>query len=61
MNSLKTFTVGAGGAAVIGVTDIQAHSVAVSAVSYRMLLRMGDSESSLRCQVTDFKAMLRGD
>jgi hypothetical protein len=44
MNSLKTFTVGAGGAAVIEVTDIQVHSVAVSAVSNWMFLRISTHE-----------------
>ena len=44
MNSLMTFTVGAGGAAVIEVTDIQVHSVAVSAVSNWMFLRISTQE-----------------
>jgi hypothetical protein len=47
MNSLKAFTVGAGGAAVIDVTEIQVHGVAVSAVSNWMFLRIGTHEGWL--------------
>src|SRR3984885_7496731 len=44
MYILMTFTVGAGGAAAIEVPDIQVHSVAVSAVSNWMFLRISTHE-----------------
>jgi galactonate dehydratase len=44
MNSLKKFAVGTGAAGVIEVTGIQVHSVAVSAVSNWMFLRISTRE-----------------